>query len=187
MKRYGIIMAGGSGTRFWPLSRRKMPKQFLNVTGKDAMVNETIDRLFPVIEKEDIFIVTGKDQAELTDRTVNGRLSKSHILAEPAARNTAACVGYAAMELIRKYGDGIMGIFSSDHYIKDQSGYRAEQERAVEDAEISGIRELSVEQRHVCLESICYPETVRKAFARYLWVSYGNWRKYGDGKGKRYH
>lgn len=137
MKRYGIIMAGGSGTRFWPLSRRKMPKQFLNVTGKDAMVNETIDRLFPVIEKEDIFIVTGKDQAELTDRTVNGRLSKSHILAEPAARNTAACVGYAAMELIRKYGDGIMGIFSSDHYIKDEAGFRAVLERAVEEAEKS--------------------------------------------------
>ena len=137
MKRYGIIMAGGSGTRFWPLSRRKMPKQFLNVTGKDAMVNETIDRLFPVIEKEDIFIVTGKDQAELTDRTVNGRLSKSHILAEPAARDTAACVGYAAMELIRKYGDGIMGIFSSDHYIKDEAGFRAVLERAVEEAEKS--------------------------------------------------
>ena len=55
MKRYGIIMAGGRGTRFWPLSRKCLPKQFLNLTGRDKLVNETMDRLIPVIRREDMF------------------------------------------------------------------------------------------------------------------------------------
>lgn len=135
MKRYGIIMAGGSGTRFWPLSRKSLPKQFLNLTGKDIMVNETIDRLFPVIEKEDIFVVTSSMHAELTFEKANGRLLREHVLAEPAARNTAACIGYAAMELVQKYGDGVMGIFASDAYIKDEEEFRRVLECAMDAAE----------------------------------------------------
>ncbi|MBO5093582.1 MAG: mannose-1-phosphate guanylyltransferase [Lachnospiraceae bacterium] len=135
MERYGIIMAGGSGTRFWPLSRKSLPKQFLNLTGKDSMVNETIDRLATVIEKDHVFVVTNAAHADLTFRMTNGRLKRDHILAEPAARNTAACIGYAAMEIVKKYGDGIMGIFASDHYIKDESGFREVLERAVRTAE----------------------------------------------------
>lgn len=128
-------MAGGSGTRFWPLSRKKLPKQFLNLTGKDVMINEAIDRLSPVIETKNVFVVTGKDHEELTGKITNGRLSEGHILAEPAARNTAACIGYAAMEIVKKYGDGVMGIFTSDHYMQDEAGFRAVLERAMEEAE----------------------------------------------------
>lgn len=135
MERYGIIMAGGSGTRFWPLSRKSLPKQFLNLTGKDSMVNETIDRLAPVIEKDHVFVVTNAAHADLTLRMTDGRIARDHILAEPAARNTAACIGYAAMEIVRKYGDGIMGIFASDHYIKDEPGFREVLERAIRTAE----------------------------------------------------
>ncbi len=135
MKRYGIIMAGGSGTRFWPLSRKQLPKQFLNLTGKDIMVNETIDRLSPVIPAENIFVVTNEAHAELTYEAAAGRLQRDHILAEPAARNTAACIGYAAMEIIRKYGDGVMGIFASDHYIQDEEGFRGVLEQAMTEAE----------------------------------------------------
>lgn len=137
MKRYGIIMAGGSGTRFWPLSRKSLPKQFLNLTGKDIMVNETIDRLYPVIEKENVFVVTSKEHAQLTFDEAAGRLTKDHILAEPAARNTAACIGYAAMEIIKKYGDGVMGIFASDAYIRDEEAFRQVLERGICEAEHS--------------------------------------------------
>lgn len=137
MKRYGIIMAGGSGTRFWPLSRKSLPKQFLNLTGKEIMVNETIDRLFPVIEKENIFVVTSQAHAELTLKESGGRLLKDHILAEPAARNTAACIGYAAMEIIQKYGDGVMGIFASDAYIQDEKEFRRVLDAAINEAEQS--------------------------------------------------
>lgn len=135
MERYGIIMAGGSGTRFWPLSRKSLPKQFLNLTGKESMVNETIDRLAPTIEMDHVFVVTNAAHADLTFRMTDGRLKRDHILAEPAARNTAACIGYAAMELVRKYGDGIMAIFASDHYIKDEPGFREVLERAIRTAE----------------------------------------------------
>lgn len=124
MRTYGIILAGGGGTRFWPLSRKELPKQLLNLTGKDLMVNETIDRLEGNIEKDDIFVVTNISQAELMLQATAGRINKNHILAEPAARNTAACIGYAAMEVLQKYGDGIMCILPSDHYIGDLDVYK---------------------------------------------------------------
>ena len=135
MKTYGLIMAGGGGTRFWPLSRKKVPKQLLNLTGKEAMINETIDRLDGIVDKEDIFIVTNEQQAELTKETVAGRVSENHILAEPSARNTAACIGYGAIEILKKYGDGIMCILASDHYIKDEETFRSVLKKAVETVE----------------------------------------------------
>lgn len=122
---YGVIMAGGGGTRFWPLSRHTMPKQLLNLSGKDRMINETVDRLAAIADKKDIFIVTNVDQVPAMQAavTVTGRVAADHILAEPAARNTAACIGYAAMEIIKKYGDGIMAVFPSDHFIRDQKAF----------------------------------------------------------------
>lgn len=117
---YAIIMAGGGGTRFWPLSRKEEPKQFLNLSGKELMINETIDRITGVIPKKDIFIVTNHSQMEKMEKATGTRIQKEHILSEPAARNTAACIGYAAIEILKKYGDGIMCIFPSDHFIKDE-------------------------------------------------------------------
>ena len=124
MRTFGVIMAGGGGTRFWPLSRKERPKQLLNLTGKDLMVNETIDRLEGNVEKDDIFIVTNVKQAELMLEATAGRVRKDHVLVEPAARNTAACIGYAAMEIIKKYEDGIMCILPSDHYIRKTDIYK---------------------------------------------------------------
>lgn len=128
-------MAGGGGTRFWPLSRKKLPKQFLNLTGKDLMVNETFDRLVRFVSAEDIFVVTNQLHAELTEELMAGRIKKDHILAEPAARNTSACIGYAAMEIVKKYGDGIMCILASDHYIKKEEVYVSVMQEAVRTAE----------------------------------------------------
>lgn len=135
MKRYGVIMAGGGGTRFWPLSRQAMPKQMLNLSGKDRMINETIDRLGGIVDKKDVFIVTNEKQAEKMLECVDGRIAQDHILAEPAARNTAACIGYAAMEIVKKYGDGIMCIFPSDHFIKCEDAFTRVLEQAVQAAE----------------------------------------------------
>ncbi len=123
MKTYGVIMAGGGGTRFWPLSRQATPKQLLNLSGKDLMVNEAIDRLSKTADKNDIFIVTNKTQVAKMLEATNGRIQKNHILSEPSARNTAACIGYAAIEIIKKYGDGIMVITPSDAYIKNESEF----------------------------------------------------------------
>lgn len=128
-------MAGGGGTRFWPLSRKKLPKQFLNLTGKDCMVNETFDRLARVVRPEDVFVVTNRIHARLTGELMGGRIQEDHILAEPAARNTSACIGYAAMEIVKKYGDGIMCILASDHYIRNEDAYTDVMQAAIRAAQ----------------------------------------------------
>ncbi len=119
MNHYGVILAGGGGTRFWPLSRQKTPKQLLNLSGKDLLVNEAVDRMATVIGKSNIFVVTSDIQAPSMIAATVGKVFPRNILAEPAARNTTACIGYAAMEIVRKYGDGVMIITPADHYIED--------------------------------------------------------------------
>lgn len=135
MKVYGVIMAGGGGTRFWPLSRQAKPKQLLNLSGKEVMVNEAIDRLANTADKSDIFIVTNKTQADAMKSVTEGRIKSDHILSEPSARNTAACIGYAAMEIMKKYGDGIMVITPSDAFIKDSEEFTRVLSVAVKEAE----------------------------------------------------
>lgn len=137
MKIYGVIMAGGSGTRFWPLSRKATPKQLLNLSGNGLMINETINRMTSFIQREDIFIVTNEKQAEKMRELVESGIKMDHILSEPAARNTSACIGYAAMEIIKKYGDGVMCIFPSDHYIKDEECFSQILKDAIKVAENS--------------------------------------------------
>ena len=135
MKIYGVIMAGGGGTRFWPLSRKAKPKQFLNLSGKDTMVMDTIKRLCRVADKEDIFVVTGESFVESTAEATASILRADHILGEPAARNTAACIGYAAMEIVKKYGDGVMCIAASDHFIRNEDEYERVMKNAARLAE----------------------------------------------------
>ena len=79
-------MAGGGGTRLWPLSTKKLPKQFLNLSGRETLVNEAVDRLLGVADKDDIFIVTNASQTEVMLSQTAGRVKADHILAEPAAR-----------------------------------------------------------------------------------------------------
>lgn len=130
-------MAGGGGTRFWPLSRKKTPKQLLNLSGKDVMVNETIDRLSQIADKDNIFIVTNASQAETMKRFTGDRILPENILSEPAARNTAACIGYAAVKIAKTYGDGIMVITPSDAYIRDGKTFAKVLGEAVAEAEKS--------------------------------------------------
>lgn len=137
MNKFGIIMAGGGGTRFWPMSRQANPKQLLNLSGKDLMINDTINRLTGFIDKRDIFIVTNVVQAEKMKTSVVEGFDLNKILAEPSARNTAACVGYAAMEIMKKHGDGIMCIFPSDHFIKNEEAFTNTLLEAVKVAEES--------------------------------------------------
>lgn len=135
MDVYGIIMAGGGGSRFWPLSRQATPKQLLNLTGKDLMVNETLDRMGLVIPGKNMYIVTNCTQAPAMEQAVHGRVLPGQILAEPAARNTAACIGYAAFEVLKKRGDGILCVAPSDAYIRDWPAFAGVLETAVKAAE----------------------------------------------------
>ena len=124
MKMYGVIMAGGGGTRFWPLSRVTAPKQFLNITGEDSMINDTIKRIKDIIPQERIIIVTNKAQEKMLNKVIQEDVPKENVLIEPVGRNTAACVGYAAMVIKKRCGDAVMGVFPSDHYIKNVDEFK---------------------------------------------------------------
>lgn len=120
MKIYNVIMAGGGGTRFWPLSRQAHPKQLLNLSGEDALINETIKRINSLTDKENLFIVTNEKQIDLLKDTVGDMCEHANVLPEPSARNTAAAIGYAAFNIMKKHGDGVMCVYPADHYIKNE-------------------------------------------------------------------
>lgn len=137
MKSFGIIMAGGGGTRFWPLSRKETPKQLLNLDGRDIMINEAIERLGQVVGNDNIFIVTNKSQAEKMEKYTQNKIKPQNILSEPSARNTAACIGYAAIKIMKSFGDGVMVITPSDAYIRDNKKFSDILNIAVNSAEES--------------------------------------------------
>lgn len=135
MKITAVVMAGGKGERFWPKSRTNLPKQFLSLTedGK-TMLQLTVERLSPLVCAEDIFLVTNRDYFDLA-REQLPELPAENILAEPAARNTAPCVGFAAAAIRRKYGDAVMLVLPSDHLIKNADIYMDTLRQAVTVAE----------------------------------------------------
>lgn len=134
-KLYGVIMAGGGGTRFWPLSRRCKPKQLLNLSGREILINEAIDRLTRVVDKNDMFVVTSESHAACLIKATKGRLKNANVFVEPSSRNTAACIGYAALKLVKKYGDGVMAITPSDAAIRDVDTFAEVLKEAAETAE----------------------------------------------------
>lgn len=118
MKIVAVIMAGGKGERFWPRSRKNMPKQFLCLTNDDkTMIQHTVERLNSIVQIEDIFVVTNKDYKELVKQQLKD-LPNENILLEPVAKNTAPCIGLAAVHIRKKYQDAIMLVLPSDHLIK---------------------------------------------------------------------
>lgn len=135
MEVYEVIMAGGGGTRFWPISRKKRPKQFINVSGNDILLNETITRMDGIIKRENVYVVTGKQYRELIEREIVNGIPFSNILTEPAGRNTAPCILYAAAILAKEKGDGIMCVFAADHHIKNIPEYQRIIKKAVKQAE----------------------------------------------------
>lgn len=118
MKKTALIMAGGRGERFWPKSRRNMPKQFLSLTddGK-TMIQLTVERILPLVAMADIFIVTNRDYKELVRQQLP-ELPEENILCEPVGKNTAPCIGLGAVHIAKKYSDAVMFVLPSDHLIK---------------------------------------------------------------------
>ena len=137
MPTFSVILAGGSGTRFWPMSRIKSPKQVLNISGNDVMINETIKRCKNIIPYENNFIVTAASQEEKIDDVMLKEVPRGNILTEPCQRNTAPCILYAALKLKKLYGDGVMCVLSSDHYITDNAEFVRIMSKAVALAEKS--------------------------------------------------
>lgn len=136
MKITAVIMAGGKGERFWPQSRVSRPKQFLSLTADgETMIQKTVGRLLSLVNIEDIFVVTNKNYLETLNEQLP-ELPPENVIAEPAARNTAPCIGLAAGIIKKKYGeDTIMLVLPSDHLIKFTAMYIDTLKTAIRTAE----------------------------------------------------
>lgn len=126
---YAVIMAGGSGTRLWPLSRRSRSKQSLKLVGERTMFQHAVDRLAPLFQPEQIFVVTRQDQSALLSSQVP-ELPLSNFIKEPVGRGTAPAIGLAAVHLRKRDPDATMAVLTADHYITGTEQFR----RALETA-----------------------------------------------------
>ena len=118
-----LIMAGGKGTRFWPLSTEEKPKQFLNLIGEETMIQMTINRIKPIIPIERIFVCTGEMYVDLVKEQLP-ELPDRNIIVEPEGRNTAPCIALSAMVIDRYYKNSNMVVLPSDHLINDEEEFR---------------------------------------------------------------
>ena len=132
---YAIIMAGGIGSRFWPISRTSFPKQFIDIlgTGK-TLIQSTYDRFLKICPKENIFVVTNDGYIELV-KTQLPDMEYSQILGEPVMRNTAPCVAYGCFKILNSNPDAIITVAPSDHLILDEPGFVNTINQALETAE----------------------------------------------------
>ena len=120
---YPVILAGGRGTRFWPLSRKRRAKQLLALDGKQTMIQQTVQRLLPLAAPNHFWIITNEELQAAIARQVP-RLPKKQIIAEPVGKNTAPAIGLAAFLLHRRDPRATIGLFPSDHVIGDEKTYR---------------------------------------------------------------
>ena len=133
---HAVILAGGSGTRFWPASRRHTPKQLLPLAGKsdEPLIAATVRRIEPLVPADRVWISTG---TSLVDATVKAlpKVPRSHFIAEPVARNTAPCIGWASATIARADPEAIVMVLPADHYIANEAGFRDALGTAVRAAE----------------------------------------------------
>src|ERR1051326_6201321 len=128
---YPVILAGGSGTRFWPRSRRKLAKQVLALDGKQTMIQKTVERLRPLGKEQDFWIITNNFVNSEIVRQLPG-VPPPQIVVEPEPRNTAPAIGLAAFLLARRDPDGIIGMFPADHVIANEQRFCVILERAIQ-------------------------------------------------------
>jgi mannose-1-phosphate guanylyltransferase len=131
---YVVIMAGGSGTRFWPKSRMHHPKQFLAIGGDKPLLRQTADRVMSSIGEDRIFVVTGEAHAKHA-REQLPELPSRNILVEPEGRNTGPCIAWATAEILARDRDARVAVLAADHYIADVEGFLAHLESAFEAAQ----------------------------------------------------
>jgi mannose-1-phosphate guanylyltransferase len=134
---YPVILAGGRGTRFWPLSRKKRAKQLLALDGKQTMIQQTLARLLPLAPPRKFWIITNEDLRAAIAKQLP-RVPKNQVIAEPIARNTAPAIGLAAFLLLREDPAAVLGLFPSDHVIADEKRFRETLQRGIKIAAAGG-------------------------------------------------
>jgi mannose-1-phosphate guanylyltransferase len=123
MRIFPVVMAGGSGTRFWPLSRKDRPKQFLPLDGDAPLLAATVGRLPPLARIDRTYVVCGPNHAAAV-RRILPRLPRANLLVEPCPRNTAPCVGLAALHVHRRDARGVMAMLPADHHVGHPAAFR---------------------------------------------------------------
>lgn len=131
LPRFAVIMAGGQGTRFWPLARRSRPKQFLPARGDRSFLQEAVRRILPLFGWDRILIVTAAEHADAVARDLPA-LPATQILGEPVGRNTAACLALAAEWIATHVGEAVIVALPADHVVHDGAGFRRSLRRAVD-------------------------------------------------------
>ena len=131
---YAVIMAGGSGTRFWPKSTRSLPKQFLNLFGDGTMIQNTAKRIEGIIPQERVMVVTNESYVPLVKEQLP-KVPDENIVGEPVAKNTAPCVAIAAELLYKKDPEAVMVVLPADHHITDEDTFVEILQSAVAKAE----------------------------------------------------
>jgi mannose-1-phosphate guanylyltransferase/mannose-6-phosphate isomerase len=133
---YGLILAGGTGSRFWPFSRELEPKQFMRLAGKESLLQNTLRRLEGVVRTANIYIITNKNYLyEVKKELYNLHLPEANIILEPEGKNTAVAIGVFARLVLQKNRDALFITLPSDHYIKDLVGFRHNLATAIEAAQ----------------------------------------------------
>ncbi len=127
-----IILAGGSGTRLWPLSSSAKPKQFLSLLSEKSMLKETSERVLAVVPMEHQYILTGEKYIPLVEEEFHGTVN---VMAEPQAKNTAPCILWAAFKIKKQSGDGVAVVMPSDHTIREEEAFHQALRAAVKKAE----------------------------------------------------
>jgi mannose-1-phosphate guanylyltransferase len=128
---YSVIIAGGKGTRFWPLSRLQRPKQLLKILSPKSLIRETVERILPLSGRDRTIVVTVANQLSALRRELPGVLRRN-FLAEPRGNNTAPCIGLAALEVVARDPGAVMVVLPADHWVKDVKGFRGTVRSAVE-------------------------------------------------------
>ena len=132
--RYVIIMAGGVGSRFWPLSRREKPKQFLDIVGSgETLIQQTYRRFKKNCPEENIFVVTNSDHKNLVIEQL--KIDPSHVLVEPFRRNTAPCLAYGTFRILKENPDALITVTPADHLIVKEDVFSEVIQRCYEFAE----------------------------------------------------
>jgi mannose-1-phosphate guanylyltransferase len=141
LRAYAVILAGGRGTRFWPRSRTRKPKQLLDIAGNETMLRQTAARISPLFPSGQVWAVTTTQQAPAVRRQLFS-IPMWHVLAEPVGRNTAAAIGFAAIHIrhsIRHTADdSVMAVLPADHFIANAAKYRALVRASIRVAETPG-------------------------------------------------
>ena len=127
---FSVIIAGGKGTRFWPLSRAGRPKQLLKILSRKSLIEETAERVYALGGRAQTLVVTIADQVGALRREL-GDLPKNNFLAEPQGKNTAPCIGLAALEVARRNPSAVMIVLPADHWVRDRAAFRRTLKAAV--------------------------------------------------------